>query len=126
MTLLLVFFSLDYRRQFPASPIVAESAMAGDDGVPAVSLPHEKTEPVEKARQIREQKGTLNVEPADRAFITSLTEPMLLVDGVMGLPLKGQAPLDRGASLLSNPLALNREGRLLTAKKKLLVRVLFL
>lgn len=112
----------DYRRQFPASPIVADSAVAGDDGVPAVSLPHDREERMDTNHPGPERQSTPNVEPADRDTITCLTEPMLLVDGVMGLPLKGHAPSDRGAALLSNPLAHNREGRLLTAKRKLLVR----
>ncbi|KAL8426543.1 hypothetical protein Efla_006608 [Eimeria flavescens] len=112
----------DYRRQFPASPIVADSAVAGDDGVPAVSLPHNKEEAAELSRTAPERRSTPNVEASDRDTITRLTEPMLLVDGVLGLPLKGHGPTDKGAALLSNPLAHNREGRLLTAKKKLLSR----
>lgn len=114
----------DYRRQFPASPIVADSAVAGDDGVPAVSLPHDKNHAVDSTRPPPERQSTPNVESPDRDTVTCLIEPMLLVDGVMGLPLKGQ-PSDRGTALLSNPLHHNREGRLLTAKKKLLVRMFY-
>ncbi|CDI85752.1 guanylate binding protein, putative [Eimeria praecox] len=116
------YYKSYYRRQFPASPIVADSAMVGDDGAPAVSLPHEKYRTREAARIPSEHQKISNDEPSDRPTITSLTEPMLLVDGVMGLPLRGQAPSDRGASLLSNPLAHSRDSRLLMAKKKMLPR----
>ena len=112
----------DYRRQFPASPIIADGAVAGDDGVPAVSLPHEREHMADTNRPGPERQSTPNAESADRPTITSLAEPMLLVDGVMGLPLRGQTPADQGTTLIANPLAHNRDGRLLTAKKKLLVR----
>ncbi|KAL8433470.1 hypothetical protein ACSSS7_003860 [Eimeria intestinalis] len=114
------YYTSYYRRQFPASPIVADSAVAGDDGVPAVSLPHDREEVAELSKSAPEKRSTPNLEAADRDTITRLTEPMLLVDGVLGLPLKGQGPSERGAALLSNPIAHNRESRLLTAKKKLL------
>lgn len=100
---------------------MADSAMVGDDGVPAVSLPHEKYRMRDPAHATSDQKFPSD-EQAERFTITSLTEPMLLVDGVMGLPLRGQAPSDRGTSLLSNPLAHGRDSRHFTAKKKLLVR----
>lgn len=116
------YYTSYYRRQFPASPIVADSGVAGEDGVPAVSLPHDRENAVDTTRLSPERQSTPNVELDDRDTITSLAEPMLLVDGVMGLPLKGQATSDRGAALLSNPLAHNREARLLSAKKKLLSR----
>ncbi|CDJ27073.1 guanylate binding protein, putative [Eimeria mitis] len=116
------YYTSYYRRQFPASPIVADSAMVGDDGVPAVSLPHEKYRMIDATRAASEQQKSPSDDQSDRSTITSLTEPMLLVDGVMGLPLRGQAPSDRGAALLSNPLAHSRDSRLLTAKKKMLPR----
>ncbi|CDJ54259.1 guanylate binding protein, putative [Eimeria brunetti] len=116
------YYTSYYRRQFPASPIVADSAMIGDDGVPAVSLPHEKYRMKGATREASENQKSPNDEQAERSTITSLTEPMLLVDGVMGLPLRGQAPQDRGTALLSNPLAHSRDSRLLTAKKKMLPR----
>lgn len=119
---MLSFLVSDYRRQFPASPIVADSAMVGDDGVPAVSLPHEKYRVGDATRAALEHQKIPTDEHAERSTITSLTEPMLLVDGVMGLPLRGQAPSDRGTAILSNALAHSRDSRLLTAKKKLLVR----
>lgn len=116
------YYTSYYRRQFPASPIAADSAVTGDYGAPAVSLPHERENLVDTARPCCERHGTPNVESVERNTITRLTEPILLVDGVMGLPLKGQTPFDRGTALLSNPLSHNRESRLLTAKKKLLSR----
>ncbi|KAL8453232.1 hypothetical protein Emag_001964 [Eimeria magna] len=115
------YYTSYYRRQFPSSPIVADSAVAGDDGVPAVSLPHDRDEVAELSKSAPERRSTPNLEAADRDTITRLTEPMLLVDGVLGLPLKGQGPTERGTALLANPLAHNRESRLVTAKKKLLV-----
>lgn len=116
------YYTSYYRRQFPASPIAADSAVTGDYGAPAVSLPPERENLVDTARPCLEPQGTPNVESVERNTITRLTEPILLVDGVMGLPLKGQTPFDRGTALLSNPLSHNRESRLLTAKKKLLSR----
>ncbi|CDJ43216.1 guanylate binding protein, putative [Eimeria tenella] len=116
------YYTSCYRRQFPASPIVADSAAVDDDGVPAVSLPHEKDFAGRKSHAVSDQQKAQNAEAADRPTITSLTEPMLLVDGIMGLPLRGQAPSDRGTALLSNPLAHSRDGRLITTKKKLLPR----
>ncbi|CDI82329.1 guanylate binding protein, putative, partial [Eimeria acervulina] len=116
------YYTSYYRRQFPASPIVADSAMVGDDGVPAVSLPHEKYRVGDATRAALEHQKIPTDEHAERSTITSLTEPMLLVDGVMGLPLRGQAPSDRGTAILSNALAHSRDSRLLTAKKKLLPR----
>lgn len=100
---------------------MADSAAVDDDGVPAVSLPHEKDFAGRKSHAVSDQQKAQNAEAADRPTITSLTEPMLLVDGIMGLPLRGQAPSDRGTALLSNPLAHSRDGRLITTKKKLLV-----
>ncbi|KAL8451839.1 hypothetical protein Emed_001719 [Eimeria media] len=116
------YYTSYYRRQFPSSPIVADSAVAGDDGVPAVSLPHDRDEVAELSKSAPERRSTPNMEAGERDTITRLTEPMLLVDGVLGLPLKGQGPSEKGTALLTNPLAHNRESRLVTAKKKLLPR----
>ncbi|OEH74324.1 guanylate binding protein [Cyclospora cayetanensis] len=115
-------YTEDYRRQFPVSPIVADSAIPGDDGIPAVSLPHERDRLVETNRLSTERHISPGDDTAGRPSTTSLAEPMLLVDGVTGLPLRGQTSIDRGTTLLSNPLANSRDCRLLTAKKKLLSR----
>ncbi|XP_026190207.1 uncharacterized protein LOC34621617 [Cyclospora cayetanensis] len=116
------YYTSYYRRQFPVSPIVADSAIPGDDGIPAVSLPHERDRLVETNRLSTERHISPGDDTAGRPSTTSLAEPMLLVDGVTGLPLRGQTSIDRGTTLLSNPLANSRDCRLLTAKKKLLSR----
>lgn len=110
----------DYRRQIPASPIIADTTLVGDDIVPAVSIPQETDDVVDKDHA-GHTSATLHsrTNATHHEAITSLSQATQLVQGVIGLPLK--SPSSAECARFTPGTTSASSSRLLTAKRKLLV-----